>query len=140
MKKLSIVIPVYNEKRWVSELLERVLAADPSGLEKELVVVDDCSTDGTKEILEDHARREPQIKLVRQDKNRGKGAALRRGFAEASGGGVPRWCELGQRQSVEASDLGIDGRSPGRLAGARSRHAGRDGSAEELSERWLTRG
>jgi glycosyltransferase involved in cell wall biosynthesis len=85
MNKLSIVIPVYNEERWVAQLLERVLAADACGLAKELVVVDDCSTDGTAKILEQHAARHPEIKLYRQDPNRGKGAALRRGFREATG-------------------------------------------------------
>jgi glycosyltransferase involved in cell wall biosynthesis len=85
MNKLSIVIPVYNEERWVAALLDRVLAADSCGLAKELVVVDDCSTDGTRDILEAYVARHPEIKLVRQDPNRGKGAALRRGFAEASG-------------------------------------------------------
>jgi glycosyltransferase involved in cell wall biosynthesis len=85
VKKLSIVIPVYNEKRWVAELIRRVLAAGASGLEKELVVVDDCSTDGTREILEELARLHPQVKLFRQDPNRGKGAALRRGFQQATG-------------------------------------------------------
>ena len=85
MNKLSIIIPVYNEERWVAELLDRVLAADSCGLDKELVVVDDCSTDGTRAILEHHVARHPEIKLVRQEVNRGKGAALRRGFAEATG-------------------------------------------------------
>ena len=85
MNKLSIVIPVYNEERWVAALLDRVLVADSCGLAKELVVVDDCSTDGTHDILEAYVARHPEIKLVRQDPNRGKGAALRRGFAEATG-------------------------------------------------------
>src|SRR5438552_17348802 len=85
MKTLSIVIPVYNEERWVAALLDRVLAADSRGLAKELVVVDDCSTDGTRAILETHAAKHPEIKLVRQEPNRGKGAALRRGFQEATG-------------------------------------------------------
>jgi len=85
MKTLSIVIPVYNEERWVGQLLERVLAADSCGLAKELVVVNDCSKDGTLAILEEHARRHPEIKLVNQEQNRGKGAALRRGFEEATG-------------------------------------------------------
>ncbi|MEO8842362.1 MAG: glycosyltransferase family 2 protein [Kofleriaceae bacterium] len=85
MNKLSIVIPVYNEERWVAALLDRVLAADSCGLAKELVVVDDSSTDGTRDILEAYVARHPEIKLVRQEPNRGKGAALRRGFAEASG-------------------------------------------------------
>ena len=85
MKKLSIVIPVYNEERWVAALLDRVLTADSCGLDKELVVVDDSSTDGTRAILEAHAAKHPEIKLVRQEPNRGKGAALRRGFQEATG-------------------------------------------------------
>ena len=85
MNKLSIIIPVYNEERWVAALLDRVLAADSSGLAKELVVVDDCSTDGTRAILDTYAARHPEIKLVSQEPNRGKGAALRRGFAEATG-------------------------------------------------------
>ena len=85
MNKLSIVIPVYNEERWVAALLDRVLAADSCGLAKELVVVDDCSTDGTPKILEEHAARHPEIQVFRQDPNRGKGAALRRGFQEATG-------------------------------------------------------
>jgi glycosyltransferase involved in cell wall biosynthesis len=85
MKSLSVVIPVYNEERWVAELLRRVIAADASGLKKELVVVDDCSTDGTAKILEEQAAKHPEIKLYRQQRNQGKGAALRRGFKEATG-------------------------------------------------------
>jgi len=49
--KLSVVIPVYNEKRWIAELLARVLAADCCGLTREVIIVDDCSTDGTTELL-----------------------------------------------------------------------------------------
>ncbi|HTL31588.1 MAG TPA: glycosyltransferase family 2 protein [Kofleriaceae bacterium] len=85
MKKLSIVIPVYNEERWVASLIERVLAADARGLDKELVVVNDCSTDGTAAILEELAAKHREIKLYMQEKNGGKGAALRRGFQEATG-------------------------------------------------------
>jgi len=83
--KISIVIPVYNEQRWVEKLLARVLAADTCGLDKEIVLVDDCSTDGTAEILAALAAKHPQIRLCRQQLNRGKGAALRRGFREATG-------------------------------------------------------
>jgi glycosyltransferase involved in cell wall biosynthesis len=85
VNKLSIVIPVYNEERWIAELLERVLAADSSGLAKELVCVDDCSTDNSAKILADAAARHSEIKVFRQERNRGKGAALRRGFEEATG-------------------------------------------------------
>jgi glycosyltransferase involved in cell wall biosynthesis len=84
-KSISIVIPVYNERRWVEKLLARVLAADCSGLTREIVVVDDCSTDGTGDILKEQVRLHPEIKLFTQAKNGGKGAALRRGFAEATG-------------------------------------------------------
>jgi glycosyltransferase involved in cell wall biosynthesis len=85
MNKLSVVIPVYNEERWVAALIERVVAADTLGLGLEIVVVDDCSTDGTGKLLEQLARRYPQIRVHKQPQNAGKGAALRRGFAEATG-------------------------------------------------------
>lgn len=84
--KLSIIIPVYNEKRWIEELLRRVLAADCLGCTREVVLVDDCSTDGTGELLErltqEHA---PTVRLLKQPVNRGKGAALRRGIEQATG-------------------------------------------------------
>jgi glycosyltransferase involved in cell wall biosynthesis len=85
MRKLSIVVPVYNEERWIVALLDRVLAADTSGLAKEIVVVDDCSTDGSAAILADYAARHPEVRVFRQEPNRGKGAALHRGFAEVTG-------------------------------------------------------
>jgi glycosyltransferase involved in cell wall biosynthesis len=85
MHKLSIVVPVYNEARWVAALLDRVRAADASGLAKEIVVVDDCSSDGTAAILADYAAQHPEVRVFRQEPNRGKGAALRRGFAEVTG-------------------------------------------------------
>jgi glycosyltransferase involved in cell wall biosynthesis len=85
MRKLSIVVPVYNEARWVAALLDRVRAADASGLAKEIVVVDDCSSDGTAAILADYAAQHAEVRVFRQEPNRGKGAALRRGFAEVTG-------------------------------------------------------
>ena len=84
--KLSVVIPVYNERAHVGELLERVEAVDlsPLGLVKEIIVVDDGSTDGTRELL--HAfGSQNRITLLLQERNSGKGAALRRGFAHSSG-------------------------------------------------------
>jgi glycosyltransferase involved in cell wall biosynthesis len=80
--KLSVVIPVYNERATVGEILARVEAVDV-GFPKEIVVVDDFSTDGTREILQGLAR--PGLRVLLQDRNQGKGAALRRGFAAAEG-------------------------------------------------------
>lgn len=82
---LSVVVPVFNEVRWVEELLTRVAASDRLGCDLEIVIVDDCSTDGTAELLEAIVARSTGMRLIRQDRNRGKGAALRRAFAEARG-------------------------------------------------------
>lgn len=79
MKKISILIPVYNEKDSLLELLKKVESVD-FGLEKEIILVDDFSTDGTKDLY-------PQIshKILYHEVNQGKGAALRTGLKEASG-------------------------------------------------------
>lgn len=78
--KLSVVIPVYNEERWILEVLRRVQAVE---LPKEVIIVEDCSTDRTREVLATIT--DENVKVFYQEKNQGKGAALRRGFAEASG-------------------------------------------------------
>ena len=80
--KLSVVIPVYNERATVVELLARVEAVD-LGFAKEIIIVDDASTDGTREVLQGLAR--PGLRVLLQERNQGKGAALRRGFAAAEG-------------------------------------------------------
>lgn len=80
--KLSIVIPVYNEKSTVLEVLKRVDVVSLD-LDKEIILVDDGSTDGTGEILKSFPP--DKYKIFFQEKNYGKGAALRRGFKESSG-------------------------------------------------------
>src|SRR5258705_7420262 len=83
---LSILIPVYNERTVVERSLSQVLAAPlPENMDRELVIVDDCSTDGTSAILDRLAAAEPRVRLFRQEVNQGKGAAVRRAIQEAKG-------------------------------------------------------
>ncbi|MFQ3582752.1 MAG: glycosyltransferase family 2 protein [Chloracidobacterium sp.] len=82
--KLSIVIPVYNERRTLRELIGRVQAVAVP-LEKEIICVDDCSTDGTADILRELSQTQPNLRVFFQPVNRGKGAALREGFKQATG-------------------------------------------------------
>ncbi|MFO0898674.1 MAG: glycosyltransferase family 2 protein [Pirellulales bacterium] len=79
---VSVVIPVFNERETIAEIIERVEALP---LDKELIIVDDCSTDGTREILECLAAIDGKLRLFVHDVNQGKGAALRTGFAQARG-------------------------------------------------------
>jgi len=82
--KLSIVIPIYNEAATILELLSLVEAI-PVGMDKELVLVDDCSRDGTRDILRKVAQDHPHWRVLLHEVNQGKGAALRTGFAAATG-------------------------------------------------------
>lgn len=85
LKTLSVVIPCYNEAASLEAIVGRVLAADRMGLGLEIVAVNDGSRDGTAEIAEKLARAHPEIRLIRHAVNQGKGAALRTGFAGATG-------------------------------------------------------
>jgi len=84
--KLSIVIPVYNERDLAPQALARIEGAPlPEGLTREIVLVDDCSTDGTRDWLREFAAARPEVVLKLHEQNAGKGAALRTGFAAATG-------------------------------------------------------
>jgi glycosyltransferase involved in cell wall biosynthesis len=85
--KLSVVVPVYNERYLVGELVARVLAVEVPGVRAlELLLVDDGSTDGSLEVLRRLATQHPgRVRLLEQGRNQGKGAAIRRGVAEATG-------------------------------------------------------
>src|SRR3954454_9510234 len=84
--KLSILMPVYNERTVVERCISLVLAAPlPETMERELVIIDDCSTDGTWDILQRLARTLPEIQLHRHERNSGKGAAVRTAIQKASG-------------------------------------------------------
>ena len=80
--RLSVVIPVYNEVETIKEIVSRVQAVD---LEKEIIIVDDCSTDGTLEHLKKIDQNQENVKVLYHDRNQGKGAALRTGFEVVTG-------------------------------------------------------
>lgn len=83
MKKVSVIIPAYNEKRTIAQIIERVKAVDleKRGIQKEIIVVDDGSTDGTAEILKEIKG----IMVITHEKNRGKGSAIRTGLEKSTG-------------------------------------------------------
>ena len=80
--RLSVVIPVYNEVETIKEIVSRVQAVD---LEKEIIIVDDGSTDGTRELLQEDTFSLENVRVLYHDHNQGKGAALRTGFESATG-------------------------------------------------------
>lgn len=83
MKKLSIVMPVYNEKKYFEKILQRVMKVNIP-LEKEIVIVESNSTDGTRQLVKKYEKRKG-FKVIYEDKPRGKGSAVKRGFKAATG-------------------------------------------------------
>ena len=82
MPKLSVIIPVYNEKNTILELLGLVENVKLENIEKEIIIIDDNSTDGTRDILE---KLKEKYKIIFKEKNEGKGSAIRQGFVMATG-------------------------------------------------------
>jgi len=84
LRKLSVVVPVYNERNTLVEILRRMRAVElPDGIEREIIVVDDGSDDGTRDVLKQLG--DSTVRVLLHDVNRGKGAAVRTGFEHASG-------------------------------------------------------
>jgi glycosyltransferase involved in cell wall biosynthesis len=83
MPKLSIITCAYNERKTIMAVLDRVRAVDLGAWEKEMIVVDNCSTDGTRELLQQVNW--PEVCIISQPRNMGKGTSIRTGFARATG-------------------------------------------------------
>lgn len=83
--RLSIIIPVHNEKKTIEEILRRIMAVKIPGVSKEIIIVDDKSKDGTRKILEKIKKKHPKFRIIYHSKNQGKGAAIRTGFKYVSG-------------------------------------------------------
>src|SRR3989338_10333731 len=81
MLKLSIIIPAYNEKNTIEEIIRRVNAVNLGAIEKEIIVIDDGSKDGTREIIKNI----PGLVAIFHEKNLGKGGAIKTGFQKATG-------------------------------------------------------
>jgi glycosyltransferase involved in cell wall biosynthesis len=84
-KTLSIIMPCYNEKHTIKKILDEVFEVNLGTTKKEVIIVDDGSTDGTRDILTKLAKSNKSINLIFQETNQGKGAALKRGILESSG-------------------------------------------------------
>ena len=82
--RISIIVPVYNEAATIAAVIDRLLTI-PLPADREIIVVNDGSRDGTKEVLDGIATKSPELTILHGDVNRGKGAALRLGFSRASG-------------------------------------------------------
>ena len=82
IKKLSVIVPVYNEKETIKEIIKRV---DQVNIPKEIIIVDDGSTDGTTKIIKSLKTKKSQLKIIIQPMNMGKGAAIRTGIKRVTG-------------------------------------------------------
>lgn len=80
--RLSVIMPCYNEAESLPEILDKVRAIT---IDKEIIVIDDCSSDDTPNVLANQQRNDPNLRVVRHERNRGKGAAVRTGIAAATG-------------------------------------------------------
>ncbi len=86
-RTLSVIIPAYNEENTIEQILDEVLKLELPSIRLELLIINDCSTDGTRELVNAYISANPgdSISLIDQEINKGKGAAIRRGIEEASG-------------------------------------------------------
>lgn len=85
LRTLSVIIPCYNEERTLKLIVEEVLAANTDGVTKEIIIIDDCSTDGSLSIALNLSHKHPEVRSISSTKNRGKGAVLKRGLMESTG-------------------------------------------------------
>jgi glycosyltransferase involved in cell wall biosynthesis len=87
LRKLSVIIPAFNEERFIKEILIKVANAEACNLEKEILVIDDCSQDNTALLVREFISENPAVftRLIVHSVNQGKGAAVQTGFHEASG-------------------------------------------------------
>ena len=83
--RLSVIIPVFNERETLGQIVGRVLAVNLGAVEKEVILVDDGSTDGTRQVIEALTANHPEVRSFIQPVNEGKGSAVARGFREARG-------------------------------------------------------
>src|SRR3954469_19954326 len=84
IRKLSVIVPVFNERNTLVEILRRMRAVElPDGIEREIIVIDDGSDDGTRDVLKQLG--DSTVRIVMHDFNRGKGAAVRTGLEAATG-------------------------------------------------------
>ncbi len=84
-KKLSIIMPCYNEQATIEKIIAEVMEVNLGSTQKEIIIVDDGSKDGTRDTLKKLAKKHPEINLVFQEINQGKGAALKKGILESTG-------------------------------------------------------